>query len=404
MKSYRDDFPNLKRQINGQLLTYLDSAATSFKPKVVIERIHRAYENEVSNVHRGIHGLSNEATTNFESARSKVAQFLRAANPDEIVFTRGTTESINLVAHSYVAPKIQDGGKSNVVITKLEHHSNIVPWLLLKERAGLEVRFAEIFDEGNLNLEHLQSLIDENTLLVSVTATSNTLGINVPVTQVANICKSKNVPLLVDAAQSTAHAPTDVAKLGVDFLAFSAHKTFGPSGIGVLWGRRELLNSMPPFMGGGSMISDVNETRATYLDSPHRFEAGTPHIVGALGLAEALNYIDETGWDEIQAHDRDITQYAFERLNQVEGLRILGTHPDRTAIFSFVLDRHHHQDVAMILDQLGIAVRSGHHCTQPLMKRLGVTGTLRASFALYNNHEDVDRLIYGLQKAQRMLG
>ena len=401
LEKVRADFPAIGQKINNGSLIYLDSAASSLKPKAVIERLSDFYSLESSNVHRGVHSLSATATTHFEQARQVVQKFLNAKSESEVIWTRGTTESLNLVAQTWGRKHLKAGER--ILVSEMEHHSNIVPWQMIAEQTGAEVLALPVTDTGDIDLEVYTKLLSENVKLVAVTHCSNTLGTINPVKEMARLAHEHGAVISIDGAQSAPCLPVDVQDLDCDFYAFSAHKTFGPFGMGVLYGKREILEELPPYQGGGSMISEVTLAKTTYNDIPFRFEAGTPHVAGALGLATALEYIDGLGREKIERHEREVLSYAIETLREVEGFTPLAQPKDQVAILSFTVKGTHANDVGEILDQMGIAVRVGHHCTQPLMKRFGVTATTRASFSIYNGRDDVDRLKEGLLKARKLL-
>ncbi len=397
----RDDFPILLRRVNGRPLVYLDNAATTQKPKVVIEALDRFYRETNSNVHRGVHTLSQEATVAYEAARKTVARFLNASSEREIVFTRGTTEAINLVANSFGGMVVGEGDE--VLITEMEHHSNIVPWQLLAERVGAVLRVAPIDDRGELILDALAELVTDRTRLVAVGHASNALGTVNPIAEIVAIAHARGVPVLVDGAQGIHHRRVDVQALGCDFYAFSGHKAYGPTGIGALWARREHLETMPPWQGGGDMILSVSFSGNVYNDVPQKFEAGTPNIAGAIGMAAALDYIETIGLDRIRAHEDELLARATERVLELPDVRIIGTAREKAGILSFVADGAHPHDLGTILDAAGVAVRAGHHCAQPVMERFAVPATTRASFAVYNTREEVDRFADALGDALEML-
>lgn len=393
---FRKDFPVLERTVHGKPLVYLDNAATTQKPRRVIEAIERHYSRQCANVHRGLHLLSAEATVAFEGAREKIRRFINAPAVEEIIFTSGTTAAINLVAHSFGRRFVREGDE--IVITEMEHHSNIVPWQLLCERSGAILRVIAINDDGELELDRYEELLGPRTRIVAVTHTSNALGTRNPLSRIIEGAHAVGAAVLVDAAQAMAHEIVDVSASGCDFLAFSGHKMFGPTGVGVLYGRYDLLDAMPPFLGGGEMIERVTFEGTTYKAPPSRFEAGTPDIAGVIGLGAAVDYLTEAGLDRIANHDTQLLAYANARLGEVPGLRMIGTARDKSSILSFNLDRVHSHDVGQWLDGDGVAVRAGHHCAQPVMDRFGVSSTVRASLACYNNREDVDALIRALLK------
>ena len=387
----REDFPILSQRVHGRPLVYLDNAATTQKPRAVLDALGRYYERDNANVHRGVHELSNRATAGYEGARERAARFLNARSADEIVFTRGTTESINLVANTWGARHLRAGDV--ILLTEMEHHSNIVPWQLLAARTGARLAFLPVIAEtGLLDLSRRDEWLTSEVKLLSLTHISNTLGTLNPIERLCSQARQRGIVTLVDAAQSAGHRPVDVQDIGCDFLALSGHKMCGPTGIGVLYGRLERLGEMPPWQGGGDMIETVDYLQSTWKQPPHRFEAGTPNIAGAIGLAAAMDYLDEIGRDRIAAHDAELAAYALERLSGLDGLRILGPRSGRAGVLSFLMNGVHAHDVVTLADHAGIALRGGHHCNQPLMKKLGIESTARASFYLYNTVEEVDRL------------
>ena len=394
----RADFPALALQVYGKPLVYLDNAASAQKPKVVLDRLQYAYTHEYANVHRGLHYLANAATEAYEGAREKVAAFLNASRKEEVIFTRNATEAINLVAYTFGRERIKEGDE--IVLSIMEHHSNIVPWNFLRERQGAVIKWAPIDDEGNFLLDEFEKLLTPRTKLVAITAMSNALGTIVPVKEVVKLAKARGIPVLVDGSQAAVHLDVDVQDIGCDFYVFTGHKLYGPSGIGALWGKYEHLVVMPPFNGGGEMIRDVFEDRVTYGDPPHKFEAGTPPIVQAIGLGAAIDYVNSIGKSCIRAHEDALVKYAHERLRAINSLRIFGTAKEKGAIVSFEMKGAHPHDVATIIDRAGVAVRAGTHCTMPLLARFGVTATCRASFGLYNTKDEVDSLAQALLKAQ----
>jgi cysteine desulfurase / selenocysteine lyase len=396
------DFPILARPIHGKPLVYLDSAATSQKPRAVIDAVARFYLEDNANVHRGVHLLSERATKAYEDAREKVRRFLNAADAREIVFVRGTTEAINLVAQTLGRLRVRQGDE--ILVTEMEHHSNIVPWQLLCEEKGAALRVLPIDDQGELRLGELERLIGPRTRLVAVAHVSNALGTVNPVAEIVELSHRHQVPVLLDGAQAAPHLAVDVQALGCDFYAFSGHKLFGPTGIGVLYAKSELLEEMPPWQGGGDMIRSVSFEKSTWNALPYKFEAGTPDIAGAVGLGAAIDYVASLGLPAIAAHERALLSYATAALRQVPGLRLIGTAREKAAVLSFQLGELHAHDVGTVLDGEGIAIRTGHHCCQPLMRRLGVSATARASLALYNRREDVDALVEGLHEVLRTLG
>jgi cysteine desulfurase/selenocysteine lyase len=398
----RADFPILATQVHGKPLVYLDNAATTQKPRAVIGAISHYYSAENANIHRGVHWLSERATLAYDGVRAKVARFLNAGSPHEIIFTRGTTESINLVAQSYGRTFLKPGDE--ILITAMEHHANIVPWQLLAEQVGVVLRPAPISDTGELELDAFEALLNERTRLVSVVHLSNALGTINPVKQIVALAHARDIPVLVDGAQSASHLGVDLAELGCDFFAFSGHKLLGPTGIGVLYGREALLERMPPYQGGGDMISSVTFERSTWAPVPAKFEAGTPHIAGVIGLGAAIDYLETVGFGAIAAHERDLLTYASEAVASIPGLRIVGTARERASILGFTLDGVHPHDIGAVLDHEGVAIRAGHHCAQPVMRRFGVPATARASFALYNTRAEVDALVRGLHQVKRVFG
>jgi cysteine desulfurase / selenocysteine lyase len=398
----RADFPVLQRHVHGRRLVYLDNAATTQKPQAVIDRLVRYYSEENANIHRGVHTLSVEATDAYSGARERVRRFLNAAEPREIVFVRGATEAINLVARSFGGARLVAGDE--VVISEMEHHSNIVPWQMICEERGATLRVIPITDAGELRFDLFERLLGPRTRLVAVTHVSNALGTVNPVDQIARLAHDRNIPVLIDGAQAVAHMPVDVQALGCDFYVFSGHKIFGPTGVGVLYGRRRLLEEMPPYQGGGDMIRSVTFERTRYNEVPYKFEAGTPHIAGAVGLAAALEYVSSLGIDRVSAHERDLLAYGSEALSALAGVRLSGTAAQKVGILSFVMDGVHPHDIGTILDRDGIAIRAGHHCCQPLMARLGVPATARASLALYNTRDDIDALATSLRAVREVFG
>jgi cysteine desulfurase/selenocysteine lyase len=394
----RRDFPILAELAHGRPLVYLDNAATTQKPKAVIDRLVHYYLHENANVHRGVHLLSERATEAFEAARRTAGRFLHAADPREIVFVRGTTEAINLVAQTYGRAHV--GAGDEVLITEMEHHSNIVPWQMLCQQSGATLRVVPMTDEGELLLHDFERLLSDRTKIVSLVHVSNALGTINPVRQIAQLAHQRGIVVVVDGAQAVAHMPVDVQDLDCDFYAFSGHKVLGPTGIGILYGKGSLLDTMPPYQGGGDMISSVTFERTTYNVVPHKFEAGTPNVADAVGLAAALEYLDAVGLEQVSAHERDLLAYGTAALSNMRGLRLTGTAREKAGILAFVLEDVHPHDVGTILDREGVAIRAGHHCCQPLMDRLGVPATARASLALYNTREDVDALVAALDKVR----
>ncbi|ESR25095.1 cysteine desulfurase [Lutibaculum baratangense] len=399
VQAIRRDFPILSRQVYGRPLVYLDNGASAQKPRAVIEAMTYAMENEYANVHRGLHFLSNTATENFEAARERVRSFLNAESTDQIVFTRNATEAINLVAHG-IGMGIGEGDE--IVLSIMEHHSNIVPWHFLRERKGAVIRWAPVDEDGNFLLEEFEKLLTPRTKVVAITHMSNMLGTIVPVKEVVRLAHARGIKVLIDGSQGAVHLPVDVQDIGADFYCFTGHKVYGPTGIGVLYGRAEALDALPPFNGGGEMIDEVTEEGVTYQKPPHRFEAGTPPIIEATGLAAALDYMETVGRENIRAHEDALTRYALQRLRASNSVRVFGDAQDRGAIISFEVAGAHAHDVSMVIDRYGVAVRAGTHCVQPLLARFGVTSTCRASFGMYNTFEEVDRLVEAIEKAQEM--
>ena len=395
----REDFPILRERVNGHPLIYFDSAASSQKPRAVLDVVRNYYEHENANVHRGLHALSARATEHYEKSRQRVADFIGAASADEIVFTRGTTESINLVAQAWGGKLLRAGDV--ILLTEMEHHSNLVPWQLLAERIGARLRFVPVRDDGTLELEKLSSLLTAEVKIFAFTHVSNSLGTINPVAELCQKARAVGAMTLVDAAQSIGHMPLNVQELGCDFLAFSGHKMCAPTGIGVLYGGLDILDSIPPWHGGGEMITSVTLEKSTFKKPPHRFEAGTPNIAGAIGLAAAIDYLEGIGRAEIFKHDVDLASYALQGMADVTGLHVLGPSRDRGGVISFVMGAAHPHDLTTFADQYGLALRGGHHCNQPLMRRFGVPGTSRASFYLYSTREEIDRMVDILEKAVR---
>ena len=396
----REDFPILGREVYGRPLVYLDNAATTQKPRCVVEAITDEYYNVNANVHRGVHYLSQQATDLHEAAREKVRQFVNARSTNEIIFTRGTTESLNLVVSSFCDGMMQEGDE--VIVSVMEHHSNIVPWQLQAAKKGISICVIPMTDEGELRLDEYEKLFTERTKIVSVTHVSNVLGTVNPVEEMVRIAHEHGVPVMVDGAQSTPHFAVDVQAMDCDFFAFSGHKMYGPTGIGVLYGKEEWLDRLPPYQGGGEMIESVSFEKTVFEHLPFKFEAGTPDYVATTGLAKAIDYMAAVGMDNIQRHERELTEYAMQRLSEVEGIRIFGRAPRKDAVVSFLVGDIHHLDMGTLLDRLGIAVRTGHHCAQPLMIRLGIQGTVRASFAMYNTREEIDALASGIERVSKM--
>ncbi|MEQ8426832.1 MAG: cysteine desulfurase [Gammaproteobacteria bacterium] len=402
VEQVRADFPLLQQQVNGKPLVYLDNAATAQKPAVVIETLDRYYREYNSNIHRGVHTLSQLATDAYEGARDRIRQFINAESNKEIIFVRGATEAINLVAQSYARPNLGPGDE--ILITEMEHHSNIVPWQMLAEQTGATLKYVPINDAGELQMEKLDELLSSKTRLVAVVHISNALGTINPVTTIIEKARAVGAKILLDGAQAVPHTRVDVQELDCDFYVFSGHKLFGPTGIGVLYGKQELLEAMPPYQGGGDMIKMVSMDKTVYNDLPHKFEAGTPHIAGVIGLGAAVDYVESIDFERAAQFELELLAYATEMANQVEGLKIVGTAANKTSILSFTLDRIHPHDIGTILDNEGVAIRAGHHCAMPIMERYQVPATARASFAFYNNHEEVDALFDAIEKCKQVFG
>jgi cysteine desulfurase/selenocysteine lyase len=402
VEAIRRDFPILSREVYGKPLVYLDNGASAQKPKVVLDAIQHAYDSEYANVHRGLHFLSNVATDAYEKARESVRRFLNAPSTDNIIFTSNSTAAINTVAYGYGMPAIGEGDE--IVVSILEHHSNIVPWHFIRERQGAKLVWVEVDDQGAFHLDDFEKSLTDRTMLVAITHMSNAIGTITPIKEICRIAHARGIPVLVDGSQSAVHMPIDVQDLDCDFFVMTGHKLYGPSGIGVLYGKKDLLERMRPFMGGGEMIVEVTKDKVTYNDPPHRFEAGTPPIVQAIGLGAALEYIESVGRERIAAHEETLKRYAHERLRSINSLRIIGDAPDKGAIVSFELQGIHAHDVSMIIDRQGVAVRAGTHCAQPLLQRFGVTSTCRASFGMYNTIAEVDALAEALEKARKFFG
>ncbi|MDE5790006.1 MAG: cysteine desulfurase [Muribaculaceae bacterium] len=400
VEKIREKFPILLRQVGGKGLIYLDNTATSQTPVSVVDEIDYLYENTKANVHRGVHTLSQEATDRQEHTRRRVQGWINARNFEEIIFTRGTTEAINLVASSF-GDRFKDGDE--IILTVMEHHANIVPWQLLQRHKNIKLRVVDINDWGELDLEQYRSLFTPRTVLASFTHISNVLGTVNPVKEMTEIAHSHGVPVLIDGAQASPHLRPDMQDIGCDFYVFSSHKMYGPTGVGVLYGRKELLESMPPYQGGGEMIKHVSFEHTTFADLPFKFEAGTPDFIGIAAFAKAIDFIEETGIDNIRLHEEELLHYTTEKLLEIPGIKIYGTAPDKAAVISFNIGEAHNYDVGFLLDKMGVAVRTGHHCAQPLMERLGVPGTVRASFAVYNTFDEADRFIEALKRVAPML-
>ena len=394
--SIKSDFPTLNQKISGNDLIYLDNAATTQKPVSVIEAIENYYKLINSNIHRGVHTLSAKATEAYEGARSRVAEFITAQDRKEIIFVRGATEAINLVAHSYVKPILNEGDQ--IIISQMEHHANIVPWQIICEEKKAEIKVIPINDKGELILSEFEKLINKKTKFVSINHVSNTLGTVNPVEEIVKIAHSKNIRILVDGAQAVQHMPLDVTKIDSDFYCFSGHKMYAPTGIGVLHGRMELLEGMPPYQGGGDMIKSVTFEKTTYNDIPNRFEAGTPNISGVIGLASAIEYLTEIGMQGIYKHEKDLLDYATQEIKKIEEVKVIGNSSEKASVLSFVIDSIHPHDIGTIMDKHGVAIRTGHHCTQPIMDFYGIPATARASFGIYNSRQDVDKMINAIEK------
>jgi len=402
VEGVREDFPILKQLVYGKPLVYLDNAATSQKPRVVIEAVSKYYSADNSNIHRGVHHLSEQATQQYEEARTKVQGFINAAHSNEIIFVRGTTEAINLVASSYGRANV--GADDEILITAMEHHSNIVPWQILCDEKRARLRVAPIDDNGELIVEEFEKLLNERTKLVSVAHISNALGTINPIRAIVEIAHRHKVPVLIDGAQAAPHTKIDVQELDCDFYTFSGHKVFGPTGIGVLYGKADLLNAMPPFQGGGYMIASVTFEKTTYNSLPFKFEAGTPNIAGTIGLGAAIDYTNQLGIDTIARYEEELLSYGTEALTAIPGLRLIGTAKEKAGVLSFVLEGVHPHDIGTILDREGIAIRTGHHCAMPVMDRFGIPATARASIAFYNTRQEIDALVAGIHKVKEVFG
>ena len=397
----RADFPILNRKIYGKDLIYLDNAATTQKPQVVIDSIAKYYSELNSNVHRGVHFLSDKATTAYENSRSRIATFINAKNSYEIIFVRGTTEAINLVANGYGNEFVKEGDE--VIVSYLEHHSNIVPWQMLCQRKNAILKVIPVNDDGELNIDEYKKLLSEKTKIVAIGHTSNSFGTKNPVKEIIELAHNAGAVVLIDGAQAVQHTKVDVRELDADFFAFSGHKIYGPTGIGVLYGKESLLNAMSPYQGGGDMIKNVSFELTTYNELPYKFEAGTPDICGAIVLGDAIEYVSQVGLDNISEYESELLKYGTDKLKEIDGFRLYGNAKNKASVISFLLEGIHPYDVGTILDKMGIAVRTGLHCTEPLMKRFGIPGTVRASFAMYNTKNDIDALVDGVKKAKKML-
>lgn len=400
INNIRKDFPILRQEVYGKPLVYLDNAATTQKPLCVIKKIEEVYSTINANIHRGVHRLSQLATESHEEARKTVQLYINAASSNEVIFTSGATESVNLVAHSFCRSQCKPGDE--IIITTMEHHANIVPWQIQKEIRGIEIKVVPITETGEIRLEDIEELISSKTRLIAVTHVSNVLGSINPIEDIIRLGHNYNIPVLIDAAQSVQHIPVDVQALDCDFLAFSAHKMYGPTGIGILYGKEKYLEKMPPYRAGGEMIAHVSFEKTTFNELPFKFEAGTPDYVGSTALGEAIRYIKSLGLNNIQRYEEHLLKYASDKLMQIEGMQIIGASPHKSSVISFLVRGIHPYDMGMLLDRLGIAVRTGHHCAQPLMDALGIEGTLRASFAFYNTEEEIDILVDGIKKVSKM--
>jgi cysteine desulfurase/selenocysteine lyase len=402
IQKVRRDFPILNQQVYQKPLVYFDNGATTQKPKVVIDEIAKIYSQQNANIHRGVHYLSEQLTQKYEDARKVVQNFIHAAHDHEVIFTSGTTESINAIAYSFGYKFIHEGDE--IIISTLEHHANIVPWQMLCERENASLKIIPINDKGELLLDEYEKLISSRTKIVAVNHVSNALGTINDVTKIIDIAHQKDIPVLIDGAQSIQHGKVDVQVMDCDFYVFSGHKIYGPNGIGVLYGKEKWLNELPPFMTGGEMIKNVTFEKTTFNELPFKFEAGTPNYVGAIGLAKAIKYIQGIGLENIEAHEKELLEYATQKLNAMEGLKIIGTSEQKISVISFILENIHHYDAGMVLDKMGVAVRTGHHCAEPVMHRFNIEGTIRASLAFYNTKEEVDRLCEALMTVKQMFG
>ena len=400
IKKVRNDFPNLSIKVHGKPLVYLDNAATTFKPKSVIDAINQHYKSQTSNVHRGIHSLSEQATAAFEQSRDKVRKFIGAEKSNQIIFTKGTTEAINLVAHSYGRAYLKKGDE--IIISEMEHHSNIVPWQMLCEAVGCTLKIAPMNDDGELIFEEFQKLLNSKTKIVAMVYISNSLGTINPIKEVIDAAHQHNAVVLIDGAQVVSHIPINVQELDCDFFCFSGHKLFGPTGTGVLYGKEDLLNKMPPYQGGGDMIASVTFEKTTYNSLPYKFEAGTPNVADVIGLGAAIDYIQSLGFNQIAEHEKELLAYGTRVLSQIPQLRLIGTAKNKAAILSFILPNIHAHDIGTLIDEEGIAIRTGHHCTQPVMKHFGVPATSRASFTIYNTKEEIDQLARAIIKTKEV--
>ena len=396
----KEEFPILSKEVNNKPLIYLDNASTTQKPASVIDEIQEYYECTNSNIHRGVHHLSQKATEEYEEARTKIQKFIGAESSKEIVFVRGATEAVNLVANSYVNPLLSEG--DNIIISHMEHHANIVPWQLIAKQKNIDIKVIPINEKGELVITELDNLIDKQTKFISLNHVSNSLGTVNPVEELIQKAHQNNIRIMIDGAQAVQHMKVNVTDLDVDFYCFSGHKMYGPTGIGILYGKKEILDKMEPYQGGGDMIKSVTFEKTIYNDVPHIFEAGTPNIVGAIGLGKAIDFIEETTLEKIEEHEMDLLNYATQKISKIEGVRIIGTSENKASVISFVMDGIHPHDIGTIMDNLGIAIRAGHHCTQPVMDFYDIPATARASFAIYNTKEDVDKLIEGIEKTKEV--
>ncbi len=406
IEAIRAQFPILKRKIHGKSLVYLDNAASAQKPKIVIDKIATVMEDGYANVHRGLHTLSNEATAAFEETRATIADFINAASPEEIIFTSGGTDAFNLVSYAYGALEGESGLQEGdeIILSLMEHHSNIVPWHLLRERKGVVLKWLDVNDDGEIDVQAYENMFTKRTKFVALSHMSNVLGALTPAKEFTRIAHQHGAKILFDGCQASVHAKIDVQEIGCDFYVMTGHKLYGPTGVGVLYGRKDVLNDLPPYRGGGEMIDIVTVDGVTYNDAPHRFEAGTPAIIEVIGFGEAIKWMESVGVDKIAAHEKSLMNHAMEELRKLNFVQLFGQSPEKAPIICFGMDNAHPHDISAILDRTGVAVRAGHHCAQPLMKRLGVSATARASFAAYNTHEDVDALVAGLHKTHQMLG
>ena len=396
----KEEFPILSKEVNNKPLIYLDNASTTQKPASVIDEIQEYYECTNSNIHRGVHHLSQKATEEYEEARTKIQKFIGAESSKEIVFVRGATEAVNLVANSYVNPLLSEG--DNIIISHMEHHANIVPWQLIAKQKNIDIKVIPINEKGELVITELDNLIDKQTKFISLNHVSNSLGTVNPIEELIQKAHQNNIRIMIDGAQAVQHMKVNVTDLDVDFYCFSGHKMYGPTGIGILYGKKEILDKMEPYQGGGDMIKSVTFEKTIYNDVPHIFEAGTPNIVGAIGLGKAIDFIEETTLEKIEEHEMDLLNYATQKISKIEGVRIIGTSENKASVISFVMDGIHPHDIGTIMDNLGIAIRAGHHCTQPVMDFYDIPATARASFAIYNTKEDVDKLIEGIEKTKEV--